>query len=186
LITDLPQGENTSHTGIGDAQLGLRWFVPNENTEAQYLWSMAIETSAPTGNASYGFGADAFVSRISTRISRDLFDDRVRVFAEAGAAWAWAEKRGSMADFALASVWQTTRVLGLFIEARVLTAVQSGRLEPVNFGGRSRATGDTSFVLTPALSLAASDKISVAAGPQIPLGFKDFEYGFAISITYRQ
>jgi len=186
LITALPQGDSASHTGLGDAQLGIRWFVSNTNIEAEYIWSMAAETSVPTGNASYGFGADAFVSRISTRLSYDFFNNRVRVFGEAGTAWAWAEKRGSLADVALASVWQTTRMVGVFVEARVLTSIESGRLEPLNFGGRARTAGDTSVVLTPALSLAASEHISAAAGPQIPVGFKDFDIGFAVSLTYRQ
>lgn len=186
LITDLPQGDNSSHTGLGDAQLGLRWFAPNTNAESPYLWSMAIETSVPTGNAAYGFGADAFVSRISTRLSRDFFNNRMRLFADAGTAWAWAERRGSLADVALASVWQATNLLGVFIEARVLTAIESGRLEPINVGGRSRSAGDTSVVLTPALSLAISDHFSAAAGPQIPFGLKDFDFGFAVSLTYRQ
>lgn len=184
LVTDLPEGASSSHTGLGDMQLGLRWFALNDVTD--YVWSVAAETSAPTGNEEYGFGAGTFVSRASTRLSYDFVDKRVRVFVEAGTAWAWAQKRGTMADVALASVWQTTRLVGLFVEARVLTAIESGRLEPVNFGGRTRAAGNTTVILTPAFSLAVGEHASAAAGPQIPLGFKDFDLGFAVSLTYRK
>ena len=73
----------------------------------------------------------------------------------------------------------------MFCEVRVLTALERGREKPLEFVGRTRAPGDTSVVLTPGLIVGATDRISIALGPQIPLGFKDFDYGVAASATYR-
>lgn len=180
VITDFPAGAGASHTGLADVRLGLRAFLP-----VQALgWSAAVETSVPSGSAEHGFGADAFVSRLSTRLAYDLLDERLRVFAEAGVAWVWGESRGTMADVAGAAAWQTTRVAGFYFEARVLTAVEKGRQNLTEIGGRSRAVGDTSVVLTPALTLAITQKLTFAAGPQFPLGFEDFAFGAIASLTY--
>lgn len=184
MITDLPEGTDGGNTGLGDVQLGFRWFALAQPEELAL--SLAAETSLPTGSASRGFGADAFVSRASTRLSHGLARNNLRVLAEAGVAWAWADRRGTMADVALASLWQATRVVGVFFEARVLTALEAGRQQPVNFGGRARQAGDTSVVLTPAITCLLSDHLTAAMGPQLPLGFADFDVGLALSVTYRQ
>ena len=178
MVSDLPEGGVQGHTGLGDVRLGLRWLATNNDAQA---WSIAGEASLPTGNTKRGFGAGAVVSRVSARLSHDV-SQQLRLFAEAGVALAWNEVRGTMADAALASVWQATAVVGLFFEARVLTAVEQGKIELV---GRARKAGDTSVVLTPALTVAAGEHVSAALGPQIPLGFKDFDIGFAASVTYR-
>ncbi|MDX2024408.1 MAG: hypothetical protein SF187_29470 [Deltaproteobacteria bacterium] len=181
IISDFPAGAGHGHTGLADVRLGLRAFVPMQTLG----WSAAVETSVPTGSAEHGFGADAFVSRLSTRLAYDVVQERLRVFTEAGIAWAWDESRGTMADVALAAAWQTTRVAGLYVEARVLAAVEQGRDNLTEVGGRSRAAGDTSVVLTPAVTLALTPNLTLAAGPQFPLGFEDFAYGAIASLTYR-
>lgn len=183
VVTDLPDGERSSQTGIGDVRLGARRFAAVEAWRA--LWAVSLETALPTGDATRGFGADAFVSRLSTRLAKDLAEQRLRLFIEGGLAWAWQHERGTLADVAAAAMWQALAPLGLFFEARVLTAVERGREIPLEFVGRTRAPGDTSVVLTPALMLFLGKSISVAAGPQIPLGFRDFDFGFALSATYR-
>jgi hypothetical protein len=181
IISDFPDDAGQSHTGLADVRLGLRAFVPLQTLG----WSAAVETSVPSGSAQRGFGADAFVSRLSTRLAYDLLNERLRVFGEAAVAWVWDESRGTMADVAGAAAWQTTRVAGLYLEARLLTAIERGRENLAEIGGRSRSAGDTSVVLTAALTLAVTEQVTIAAGPQFPLGFEDFAFGAIASVTYR-
>ncbi len=182
FVTDVPSNGH-SHTGLGDVRMGLRWFEPLQRLGMQLM--LGAETALPTGNADQGFGAGAAVSRVSTRLAKDLPAQRMRLFVETGMAWAWAPRRGTLADVAFAGMWQALGPVGLFCEVRVLTAVERGREAPLEFVGRTRTPGDTTVVFTPALMLAASPHISLALGPQIPVGFKDFDFGFALSATYR-
>lgn len=183
IVTDLPEGDGRSETGLGDVRLGGRWFLPVGQT--QNVWALAAEVALPTGDATRGFGADAFVSRLSGRLSRDLANGRLRVFAEAGAAWAWEDQRGTIADLAAAGMWQAVGPLGLYLEARVLTALERGRQNPLEFVARTREPWDTSVVITPAVTASLGEHVALAIGPQIPLGFQDFDLGFSFSATYR-
>ena len=183
LVTDVPSGEAEGSTGIGDVRFGARWFTPWQRLEA--LWALGAEVSLPTGNAELGFGADAFVTRASARLARDFAAARLRMFVEAGVAAAWSEQRGSLADVAVAGMWQAMSQVGLFCELRALTALESGRRNALEFVGRTRAPGDTSVVITPAVIVNATSRLALALGPQIPFGFRDFDFGFALSATYR-
>lgn len=181
LVTDLPDDQE-SRTGLGDVRLGVRWFHRVSSLDA--TMALGAEGSLPTGDAARGFGADAVVTRTSGRLIHDLPRPRMRIYGEAGVAWTWAERRGTLADAALAALWQPFERLGFLCEARVLTALEQGRAQALAFVGQTRQAGDTTLVITPALTLALGRQVGMSVGPQIPLGFKDFDFGVTAAVGF--